>query len=417
MPKQLLKHNRFRYSISNSTLKYVVLNLILAALAAEAGSLMAPRWTGSDTPLAQVRAAAERKVAGETTAGSQHPANVNRPDSSEGDALSEDEIKSSLSNLGKMQSEATYDRMMKLLNALAALDPNAAIEYALLQLREPFQEKALSSILDVWSKNDPHAAWNWVKTQRADDSLLTGTVLKKVGETQPDMAWKFATELAQTMPNQAAGLYVSAMIGMAAVGNYEDAVRLLNSAVLPQKALDSAYGLTGFLASEWAEYEPDQAAAWVLTLPDGSNDRRQAVIALGQAWANINPQAAAKFASQLPPSSERISMLTSAINAWYGSNPTQVGAWISSIPKGPDYDQFAAAIAISPRIVNSSPQTSIAWAMDISDNELKMQSLAAVCGQWIIHDEVSAGNYLAQLPPAMQENLLQRLNLPNFKQP
>jgi hypothetical protein len=395
--------------------KYHATNLILALLAFGLGLQIAPPNAQSNEPFSSGVIPPQAIVSWEKAVAPSHLANGSALTQDEGPT--EDQLKTSLYAEEGFGNEQAYDQMMKTLLALAAVDPASAIDFALHQLKPPFQEQALAKVLPLWAKQNPQAAWDWVKTQKAEDSPLTGAVLKQVAEIQPDKAWQFATELAKTMPNDAAGFYVSAMNGMIAVGKYDDAAKLLNSAVLPSKSLDSPYGLTGFLVSEWATYQPDQAAAWILTLPQNSNESKQAIIALGQVWANIDPQQSIDFASQLPPSPERISMLTSAVNAWYASDPAQVSSWVSNIPKGPDYNQFAAAIALAPRIINSSPETSVAWAMDISDNDLKMDSLTKIYSYWLETENPNASNSLSQLPTDIRSNLLKRLNLPDLEKP
>jgi hypothetical protein len=217
------------------------------------------------------------------------------------------------------------------------------------------------------------------------------------------------------MPDQAAGLYTTAMSGMMNAGKYGDAARLLDGAVLPDSAAQSSHGLAGYLAGQWGSFAPEEAAQWVQGLPQG-NARNQALIALGQSWANLDPAQAISFAAQQPPSPERISMLTSGLNAWVTSDPAAASAWISSVGPGADYDQFAAAIAASPAVISRSPQDSVAWATAISDDSLRMDSLTKVFRQWFETADVSAMNYLLQMPPGIQSELRNRLSLVNVPQ-
>jgi hypothetical protein len=303
--------------------------------------------------------------------------------------------------------------MMKLLLALAGKDPNAAVNFAV-SLRQPFQTKALTGVLGVWAASDGVAAWDWVKSSRPADSLLTGTVLNKVGATQPDVAWRFATELATNLPDQAAGLYVSALGGMMHSGKYQDASRLLDSAVLPAQVTQSPFGLAGLLAGQWGQFAPQDAAQWALALPEG-NLRNQAMLALNQSWANSDPEQAVQFTSRQPASDERISMLAADLDAWFSKDAAAAGAWVSShsTSAGADYNQLAAAVAAAPHLVDTTPENSVAWAMSISDENLKMDTLQKVFAQWFRGADANAMSYLKQMPPAMQDELCRRLDIIN----
>ncbi|HVM61349.1 MAG TPA: hypothetical protein VMV72_10830 [Verrucomicrobiae bacterium] len=399
-------------------MKHAAINALLVVLSFGAGHLMAPpkarNDSHSDALLTAGRSSDQTVMNATMRAAPGSPTNSNAPLLSKNDTSRTDEIKSLLYGLGdELASEQAYDKLMQRLLALAAVDPHGAVDYAVHHLKPPFQEVALTKVLGVWAGNDSQSAWDWVKTNKADDSLLVGTVLNEVGKTQPDTAWRFATELGSTMPQEAAGLYVSVINGMLYAGRYEDATRLLDSAVLPKNVRESEYGLAGFLAGQWAEYQPNRAAAWVLTLPEGGSARRQALAALGQSWAVVDPEGAANFAAELPPGPERVSMMASAVDAWFAKDPKQVDTWIAMLPQGADYDQFAAAIAVAPRIINSDPEASVQWAMAISDDELRMQSLSKVFVQWFQQADVDAMAYLTQMPPAIQSELRKRVGIVN----
>jgi hypothetical protein len=395
--------------MKSTSYKYVGLNLVLAALVFLIGSLIGSRAAKYNPPEASKKSPDQARIIVTGRSATFPPAISKSPAEYPTAALRTNEIKNLLNGLGPLSSEQAYDKMMKLLLALAAVDPNAAVEYAVHNLKPPFQSQALTKVLGVWAGNDGVSAWNWAKKNESGNSLFTGAVLKEIASAQPDMAWQFATELAKTTPDRAAGLYVSAMSGMMYMGKYQDAARLLDSAILPPEAAQSSFGLTGLLAGQWGSFAPADAAQWVLTLPQGSNARSQALLALGQSWANVDPAQATDFASQLPASAERISMLTAGLNAWAASDPRAASQWVSSISPGADYDQFAAAIAAAPNIINSSPEDSVAWALAISDDNLKMDSLTKVFTQWFQVADVNAMAYLRQMPPAMQNELRSRL--------
>lgn len=399
--------------MSSTNLKYIGSNLILVVLAFWVGSHL----IGRETQTNQTQPSAETFQLHTITARAKPktPAHQKIPTTSfasSSDVLSANDLKSRLGELGPLNSERAYDQMMDLLLALAAKDPNAAIDYILHTLKPPFQNRALNGVLAVWAGNDGPSAWNWVKANRSGDSLLTGTVLNKIGSQSPAMAWQFATELATNQPDQAAGLYVSALSGMMYTGKYQDAARLLDDAVLPTNQTQASFSLTSLLASQWGAYAPADAAQWVLSLPAG-DAKVQSLVALGQSWANVDPAQAVAFASQLPSSTGRTDMLRSGLNSWIANDPTAANSWISSVSAGPDYDQFASAIATTPVLMNNTPENSVTWAMSISDPNLKMESVVSVFTQWFHSADANAMAYLNQMPPNIQTEVRHRLGLVN----
>ncbi|HEX9046087.1 MAG TPA: hypothetical protein VF988_03595 [Verrucomicrobiae bacterium] len=393
------------------TINYLGLNILLAALAFWLGSRLqafAPHPDAS-API-ELRTQNNTVPAAEIAPGLTAPktgtiaTSENQPNA--------EQLKDCLNHLGPLRSERAFDQMMALLLALAAKDPNAAVNFAA-ALKPPLQSQAMTGVLGIWATKDAAAAWSWVKTNQPEDSLLTGAVLGKIGATQPETAWQFATDLATNMPGQAAGLYVSALSGMTRAGNYQAAARLLGSAVLPSQGTPSAFGLTSLLASQWGEFAPQEAAQWVQTLP--GDLRKQALLALNQSWVNFDPVQAVQFASQQPADSDRVTMVAAGLDAWFSKDPAAANAWVSSYPASgqADYDQLAAALAATPHLVDIAPENSVAWALSISDENLQMDSLQRVFAQWFRGADASAMARLRQLPPATQNELCRRLGIVN----
>jgi len=387
--------------------------LILAVMMFFLGRIIAHALQKEARPFAKMSVAsvpAASSAIGLNDAGSNHAPEASSQNSMNGSSL-ESRLSAQVSNLA---SQAQLDAIMDELAQFADSDPRRAIEFARQHLKPPFLDQALARILDRWVDQDPAAAWAWAKENPGEDNVFPDQVLNKVAITAPDTAWAFASELAARASEDSAGFYVSALRGMIYAGNYQAAARLLGSAQLPSKSLDSNYGLPGFIASAWAQADPEAAGQWVLGLPAEGNARQQAISGLAQSWPLVDPQGAVNFATQLPATASRLTMLTAGVNEWFARDPAQVNAWASAIPHDGDYDQFAAALASAPNLVSASPQNSIAWAESISSPGLEVESLAQVFTHWIQMADTPALAYLQNpnsFPPAVRFPLLHRLGL------
>lgn len=392
-------------TLSRQTGFLVAANALLLGLAFAAG-----RWVA--TP--EKAFAAEREPAGAGEAA--RPRGTDDvPAARRGPSVDAVKLRDALA-AGAVQpgSQRALDDFTERLLALAAVDPRMALDLAAQRLEPPLREETMSKVLAVWAERNPDSAWAWAKAGAGKSCDFADTVLGKVAEAQPDLAWEFATELAPRVPDEAAGLYVSALRGMMFAGSYEEAARLLVDAKLPPQAANADYGLGGFLASSWAAFDPESAGEWVSSLPADSRARKQALAGLAQSWPEVDPRGAADFAKQLPPGAERVAMLSAAVNGWYASAPEQVGNWIANIPRGADYDEFAAAISTAPRIVAAGPENSIAWARSISDESLQVDSLARIFTAWIGLADAPAFAYLQDrqmFPPGIRAKLIRRLGL------
>lgn len=309
---------------------------------------------------------------------------------------------------------AQADQFKQQLEAWAGVDPKGALAYLIANVSHDRQEQLVPLVLAVWARSDPVAAWGWLSTEEAKSltfPTLADAVLSEASRTQPDVAWRLASEMAQQRPYDAQSLYVSALRGMLYVGNYKAAIDLVNQAQFPNG--EGRYDLTSLIASDWGRYEPEKAAAWLKGLPEGF-ERRQAMISLGQSWAEIDAQRAADFAAQLPASLERASMLSAAVDRWVTEHPGQVGEWLLRYQQSRDFDQIVSAIATNQQVVWQNPPLAISWAESITDPDVRLQSLSAIFDHWLTRDDQSAKAFLlksGQLSADVRDELRRRLHI------
>ncbi len=329
-------------------------------------------------------------LTGSCIAPSLPPVVVKTPAPFEGQSV--DELnKKFADNKKRIPSAATQDEQQHLLEALAAIDPQAAMAQAQ-QLKGDRQAQAVSAVLTVWGEKDPQGAWAWVESTHPENIYQFDQLLEVFGRNDPEAAARYATSLAGTHPNLTQEVYLSALMGITHAGGYDTARQLVESANI--SAEDRAT-LMNYVAGAWATYEPQAAMQWVMAQP--SDLQTSALIGLGESWSNVDPQAAANFASKLSGPQRQL-LLQQSISKWLMDDPVAASNWLSAAENHQDYDQAIQKVATMPNVVRDNPQTALAWSERIYDSSLRVNTLQQILGEMKQKDPVGAVSYARAAP-------------------
>jgi hypothetical protein len=74
-----------------------------------------------------------------------------------------------------------------------------------------------------------------------------------------------------------------------------------------------------------------------------------------------------------------------------------MATWLATSPAGVDFDQAIATLISKTDSMNRSPQVAMQWVENISDPNLKYDSMKLVLGQWKQTDAAAAQNYAANV--------------------
>ncbi|HEX9046086.1 MAG TPA: hypothetical protein VF988_03590 [Verrucomicrobiae bacterium] len=280
-------------------------------------------------------------------------------------------------------SEVAFDDILGRLLQWAATDPAGALNYVRQHYDPRHRSAFLSALLAQWAAKDGQAALEWVSTNLPHDYTQYDAVLAAIGKADPQGAWSAAQQLAAHEDKSTAqGIYVSALRGILYTGNYAQAVQLVDKLQISGGA--EKYDLSSLLAGQWAVYEPAKAAEWALTIPGGDDNlyRQQALVSLGVAWSQSDPEAAANFALQLPAGVTRQNMLATALDSWAAENPCAAATWLNLNPPDPDMDMVVRALASSPKLVDADPNLAITWANTIFNEAIRGQTLNLIMDRW-----------------------------------
>lgn len=377
--------------------KPILLILILVALAV---AFAAGRWTASVPPVAAVNSSLNVATTQQDKTCSLPPVVVKAPAPFEKASVAE-LTKKLQDNKTRMPSAATQDEQRQLLEALAAVDPLAAMTQAQ-QLKGDRQAQAVAAVLAVWGANDPDAAWKWVAP---DNIYQYDQLLEVFGKNDPEVAARFASNLAGTRPELTQELYLAALMGITHAGGYGTARQLVESANIGSEDRNV---LMNYVAGAWATYDPQAAAQWVVG--QTGDAQNSALIGLGESWSNVDPQAAANFAARLTGSPQRQLLLQQSISKWLTENPTAATNWLASAENHQDYDQAIHTLSTLPNLVRDQAPTALAWSERIYDSNLRMTAVQQILGEMKVKDPVGAVAYARNAPNFTQMQRTQLLN-------
>ena len=207
-----------------------------------------------------------------------------------------------------------------LLRSMAEDSPLRAMELA---VATDAKERQLAVMLamDVWVKNDPHAAFEWVLSNQAslDDVSLAAKPLRGIAETAPRQALALAARLDATRRR----LAISAILGQWAANDAPAAAAWLDSS---SGELESARVAT--IARAYARQHGEEAFDWVLAqAPEHQGDALNTVT---RELAKRSPQRTLDLARRIGEPQLYAAAVRSIVSAWAGEDPQAARRWIAA---------------------------------------------------------------------------------------
>jgi hypothetical protein len=138
-------------------------------------------------------------------------------------------------------------------------------------------------------------------------------------------------------------------------------------------------GAAASLVNAWAAQSPEEAAAWLTSLPAGESQNRAAA-ALATAWAELDVQGAAQ--------------------------------WVGSLAPGPERDQGALALALA--LADRSPQQAWDWALSIADPDQRTRAAAQAAKVMAWRDPATALQWIQTGPLTAQAKAELQAALPRI---
>lgn len=306
-------------------------------------------------------------------------------------------------------SLAAEEERQHLIEQWAEIDPRAAIAFARTQLTGDRQAQAVSAVIAIWGKNDPAAAWAWVGKEMPTATYHFDTLLEVFGKQSTELAAQYAAQYAFSHPDAAIEVNLAALMGVTYRGDFSGALTFIKTNAPLDPVLRA--NLNNFLAGQWGRVAPTAAAAWVMSLPEGT-ERAQALIGLGESWSDVDPAGAAAFASNLPEGESRSLAMRQAIGKWVTADPNAAREWVMKSNATQDFDTALEAIATQNNFMSREPAHAAVWATGIFDEKLRAKTLGTVLFNWYMVDQKAATAYLMSSPeftPEQRTEMLKKL--------
>lgn len=190
----------------------------------------------------------------------------------------------------------------------------------------------------------------------------------------------------------------------------------------------SASDLRQLLIRRWAELDPAAAARWASTLGSG-NDLRLALKQVAIAWSNRDLNAAAQWVQGLPagpeksaaildvgyeaartspvsavalaaalePSAERKELLVHAVSQWAAETPEEAVQWAEGIPNLALRQELLSSVAISMAEQNGAGAADLV-ARFLEPGADQDRAAVAVVQRWAYENPSEAAAWVAQFP-------------------
>jgi hypothetical protein len=273
-----------------------------------------------------------------------------------------------------------------MLENLAAVDPNRAMALARAEGNLKLRDSLTQASLRGWARLSPTnaAAWAFALPDPSARETALASVFAGLVAADPNQAVSLGKMLIQHHPNEALGCGSRLIDTLCDAGNFEAAAQLAAGGDKEQRSfwLSGAY-------SKWAEFQPEQAAAAAAAIADPEL-RNEALHGIVGGWAEADPVALVRFVTNLPPETDRGSILSQALQYWVKHDGEAASQWINRHEPGPELDEGVAAVATMESV---KPDVAVGWADSIANPTLRSETLATVIRGWMTSDLPAARQY------------------------
>jgi hypothetical protein len=322
-----------------------------------------------------------------------------------GEAIELDELLREVPTLTTEQSLALLDQALalpksdpkraslinELLAQIAEADPMAALELAtqIDSLRD--YERARISILQVWGRNDPAAAVSWATTALANEPIRSRSaqliaIFRGYAISNPEAAFQQALTMDENdrFKNRLLSEVIEAQIEN---GGLEAAKFAVDQLTDP----DTQNRLRIELVNEWAQFDPESAANYVIGLGDEAST--QLKNELIEEWAKSSPTDAAAWLNTLDPDDPTIARASAAIiQEWTRYDLAASAEWLNSLEPSAELDRAVMTYTFS--AAAEDPATAMTWAESIEDDSRRTWMMERVAATWKESDAESFTEYL-----------------------
>ena len=280
--------------------------------------------------------------------------------------------------------------MKLLMRSWAAIDPEAALEYAKSALDEKSERRfGISEVLAGWANSDPQGAVEWAhanknNAERKDGDMLVG-IIRGLAENNLETA----NGLFRALPDGGARWQASTFLAQeyAKLGTRE-AIEWAENFPTEDSRLRET--ILGQLGAKLSKQDLPATADWVKEMKNDKASQRITDNLLAQ-WVSQDPSGASQWVSGLENEEKRSYAMKQLTSRWSLVDPISTAKWLNAQPPSPAMDPAVGEFVS--RISARDPENAISWAMTIQDQEAKRRAVQKALGAWEKIDPARANSW------------------------
>jgi len=139
------------------------------------------------------------------------------------------------------------------------------------------------------------------------------------------------------------------------------------------------------IVSDAVVRSPDEALALADRLAKSEDEQRNAIQNIMFRGANYDPEAAAVYTVENLDDTVFTNGMTNIMSRWAQYDPEAAADFLQELPEAPRNDPAIASYART--VGRSDPATGLAWALSISDDNQRTNTVRGIARQWQNQDE------------------------------
>ncbi|RYD29407.1 MAG: hypothetical protein EOP87_18420 [Verrucomicrobiaceae bacterium] len=156
------------------------------------------------------------------------------------------------------------------------------------------------------------------------------------------------------------------------------------------------------LAQAWGRHDFAAARDWVML---STSPRADLLTALGRGAIASRPHDVMALAGELEPGQERVSFLTTMVQAWAFSDPAEAVGWVEECDLA---EKPAIQNALVTQLAQDDPRQAATYvAVTMEPGDAQDQAALTVATRWAALDPAAAGAWALSLPESdLQQRVL-----------
>ena len=269
--------------------------------------------------------------------------------------------------------------MKLLMRSWSAINPEAALHYAMTELDEKSERRfGLSEALAGWAGKDPQAALNWANQNnlgkpQGDNPFILG-VIKGIAENDLNEANRMLVNLP---PGNARWQSATFLAQEFAKKSTDEAVAWAKQ--FPNDDPHLRETILGQIGAKLARQDLKGTASWVETMNADSGNQRIIDNLLTQ-WVSQSPQDASAWVAELSNPDNRQYAMKQLAARWSLVDPVSTAEWLNDFPPSASLDPVVGEFV--DRISARDPEGAAGWALSIVEPEARKKAIDKIMRTW-----------------------------------